>query len=153
VPEAPGGPEFSGAVKDDGHLALTLAVGGGSFPADLKRAGEAKVETTPPSPAVDPKFEGDWDGSIDTPQGPLRTIFHFQNQPDKTVKATVDSPDQNAFGLALCDIVQKDNAIELKFKIAQGAYKGTINADGTELAGEWTQRGATMPLKLKKVTK
>lgn len=153
VPEAPGGPELSGAVKDDGHLALTLTVGGGSFPADLKRTGEAKVETTPPSPAVDSKFEGDWDGRIETPQGALHTIFHFQNLPDKTVKGTVDSPDQNAFGLALSEIVQKDNAIELKFKIAGGAYKGTLNAEGTELSGEWTQRGATLPLKLKKVAK
>jgi len=159
VPDAPGGPEFSGTLKDDGHLALTLAVGGGSFPADLKRTGEAKVETTLPSPAVDAKFEGDWEGSLatparpDAPAGTLRIIFHFQNQPDKTVKATVDSPDQNAMGLPLSGIVQKGNAIELLFKIAGGAYKGTLNAEGTELSGEWTQGGGSLPLKLKKATK
>ena len=153
VPEAPGGPEFSGSVKDDGHLALTLAVSGGSFPADLKRTGEAKVETTQPSPAVDAKFEGDWDGSIDTPGGALHTIFHIKNQPDKTVKATLDSPDQNALGLLMSDIVQKDSSLEMKLKLVGGSYKGAISADGTELIGEWSQNGATLPLKLKKVTK
>ena len=153
VPEAPGGPELSGAIKDDGHLALTLAVGGGSFPADLKRTGEAKVETTPPSPAVDSKFEGDWDGDIVTPQGSLHTIFHIHNQPDKTVKATLDSPDQNALGMLMSDIVQKDSSLEMKLKLVGGFYKGAINADGTELTGEWTQLGATLPLKLKKLAK
>jgi hypothetical protein len=59
VPDAPGTPELNGAVKDDGHLALTFAQAGASFLADLKRTGEAKVETSLPSPAVDPKFEGD----------------------------------------------------------------------------------------------
>jgi uncharacterized protein len=83
----------------------------------------------------------------------LRTAVHIKNQPDKTVKATFDSPDQNAFGLPLVEIVQKDNAIELQLKIAQGTYKGTLSADGTELTGEFAQRGMTLPLKLKKVVK
>jgi len=151
VPEAPGAPEFSGAVKDDGHLALTLSVSGGSFPADLKRIGEAKVEIAPASPAVDKKFEGDWDGGIDTPQGSLHVIIHLQNQPDKTVKATLDSPDQDAIGLGMSDVVQKESSIEMKLKVANASYKGTLNAEGTELTGEWTQSGETLPLKLKKV--
>jgi hypothetical protein len=153
VPEAPGGPEFSGSVKDDGHLALALAVSGGSFPADLKRTGEAKVETTLPSPAVDAKFEGDWDGSIETPGGSLHTLFHIRNQPDKTVKATLDSVDQNALGMLMSDIVQKDSSLEMKLRLVAGSYKGAISADGTELIGEWTQNGATLPLKLKKIAK
>lgn len=151
VPEAPGVPEFSGALKDDGRLALTLAVSGGSFPADLKRTGEAKVETTPPSPAVDKKFEGDWDGNIDSPQGSLHIIIHIQNQPDKTVKTTLDSPDQNSIGMSMSGVVQKDSSIEMKLKLVNGSYKGTLNAEGTELTGEWAQSGATLPLKLKKV--
>ncbi len=151
VPEAPGAPEFSGAVKDDGHLALTLAVSGGSFPADLKRTGEAKVEVAASSPAVDKKFEGDWDGSLDTPGGSLRIVIHIQNQPDKTVKATLDSPDQNAIGMGMSDVAQKESSIEMNLKLVNGSYKGTLNAEGTELAGEWTQNGSSLPLKLKKV--
>jgi hypothetical protein len=153
VPEAPGVPEFSGTLKDDGHLALNLSVGGGSFPADMKRTGEAKVETRPPSPAVDKKFEGDWDGSLDTPGGSLHLVLHVQNQPDKTVKVTMDSPDQGALGMGMSEIVQKDASIEMKLKLVNGSFKGTLNAEGTELTGEWTQNGGTLPLKLKKVAK
>jgi hypothetical protein len=153
VPEAPGGPEFSGALKDDGHLGLSLSVAGGNFPADLKRIGEAKVETTQPSPAVDKKFEGDWSGSLDTPGGSLRLVLHIQNLPDKTVKATMDSPDQGALGMGMSEIVQKDASIEMKLKMVTGVFQGTLNAEGTELTGEWSQGGATLPLKLKKVAK
>lgn len=148
VPEAPGAPELSGAVKDDGHLALTFAQAGASFPADLKRTGEAKVETSLPSPAVDKKFEGDWAGVIEAPNGSLRMVFHVQNQPDKTVKATLDSPDQNAFGLSMSDVVQKESSLEMKLRVVNGLYKGTLNAEGTELTGEWSQSSATLPLKL-----
>jgi hypothetical protein len=34
--------------------------------------------------------------------------------------------------------------------MAGGAFKGEINAAGTELSGEWTQGGGSLPLKLKK---
>ena len=153
VPEAPGAPEFSGSLKDDGHLALSLSVNGGSFPADLKRTGEAKVEVAQASPAVDAKFEGDWEGSLDTPGGALRISIHLHNQPDKTVKATLDSPDQNALGMAMSDVAQKDLSIEMKLKMVGGGYKGSLNAEGTELAGEWSQGGTSLPLKLKKATK
>lgn len=77
-------------------------------------------------------------------------MIHIQNQADKTVKATLDSPDQNALGMAMSDIVQKEASIELKLKLVGGSFKGALNADGTELAGEWTQGGGTLPLKLKK---
>ncbi len=159
VPEAPGAPEFSGAVKDDGHMALSFSANGASFPADLKRTGEAKVELPQTSPVVDAKFEGDWEGSLVTPPTPenpsvtLRIAIHLHNQPDKTVKATLDSPDQNAFGMSMSDVVQKDLAIEMKLKMVGGAYKGVLNAEGTELAGDWSQGGGTLPLKLKKATK
>lgn len=153
VAEAPGAPEVSGTLKEDGHLAVNFAAGGGSFPADLKRTGEAKVETTPPSPAVDRKFEGDWDGTLNTPQGSLHLIFHVQNQPDKTVTATLDSPDQKAMGMKMSEVLQKEASIELKLKIVGGSYKGTLNAEGTELTGEWSQGGGTLPLKMKKVAK
>jgi len=153
VPEAPGAPEFSGSIKDDGHMALSFSVSGGSFPADLKRTGEAKVEVPQASPAVDTKFEGDWEGSLDTPGGALRIAIHLHNQPDKTVKATLDSPDQNAFGMSMSDVVQKDLAIELKLKVVGGAYKGSLNAEANKLTGEWSQGGSSFPLELKKASK
>jgi hypothetical protein len=75
---------------------------------------------------------------------------HFKNQPDKTVKATLDSLDQNSMDLPLTDVVQKGPAIEFQLRLVNGGYKGTLNKESTQLAGEWSQSGSSMPLTLKK---
>jgi hypothetical protein len=64
----------------------------------------------------------------------------------------MDSPDQNALGLALSDVAQKDATIEMKLRMVNGSFKGTLSADGAELNGEWSQSGVTLPLKLKRIT-
>jgi hypothetical protein len=147
----PGDPEFSGSLKADGKLSLTASVGGGSFALEMTRKGDAKVEVAKPEPAVDARLEGDWDGNLDAPDGGLHTVLHFHNQPDKTVKATLDSPDQNTLGFPLSDIVVKESAVEFQIRLVGGSFKGALNADATELRGEWSQNGATMPLTVKKL--
>ncbi len=102
------------------------------------------------NPAVEKRFEGDWPGSVDTPNGALRIVIHIQNQADNTVKVTLDSPDQNSAGMPMSDVVQKESAIEMKLKMAGGGYKGRLNKEGTEIAGEWSQGGELLPLVLKK---
>jgi hypothetical protein len=149
VPEAPGVPEIEAALREDGTLAGRLSVQGNNFEFSLKRMGEAKIVAAA-SPAVDKRFEGGWEGRLETPGGALRIVINIQNQADNTVKATLDSPDQNAAGLAMSDIVQKESAIEMKLRVAGGAFKGALNKEGTEIAGEWSQGGASLPLVLKK---
>jgi hypothetical protein len=67
----------------------------GPRPVELKRTGEAKVELIPASPAVSKELEGDWEGSLQDPNGVLHPlVFHFKNLPDKTVAATMDNPER-----------------------------------------------------------
>ena len=44
---------------------------------------------------------GDWQGTIKTGMGELRLVLHVTKNADGTLKATVDSPDQNAAGVAI----------------------------------------------------
>jgi hypothetical protein len=114
---------------------------------------EKPAEAPKASPAVSAELEGDWEGAISMMGGSgLKVIVHFKNQPDKTVKATLDSPDQGATGLALTDVVQKGASVEFQFRGAKGAYKGELNPEGTQIAGQWTQAGNATPLNLKKAT-
>jgi len=51
---------------------------------EMQRTGDAKVEVTPPSPAVSKELEGDWEGAISLPNGQsISLAFHFKNQPDQ----------------------------------------------------------------------
>jgi hypothetical protein len=107
------------------------------------------VDIAQPSPAVSKELEGDWEGALSLPNGQTRPIvFHFKNQPDQTVDATIESPTQGAKGLLLKGVTQKGAVVEFAVQLAGGSYKGTLNKEGTEIAGEWTQRPGAAPLTL-----
>ena len=143
-------PAFDCNLENPTSMNCNLSTPGGTLAVPMKRTGEAKVDLPKSSPAVTAELEGNWEGSIDTPNGTLRIIVHFSNQQDKTVKATLDSPDQNSADLPLTDVVQKGSAVEFQLRLVNGGYKGTLNKEATELSGEWTQGGNSVPLVLKK---
>jgi hypothetical protein len=146
-------PSFDCNLDGPSAMSCTLNTPGGSVTAPFKRTGDAKVELPKSSPAVAGEFEGNWEGTLETPGGSLHLVIHFKNQPDKTVSATLDSPDQNSMGLPLTDVVQKGSAIEFQLRLVNGGYKGTLNKETTQLAGEWNQGGNSLPLTLKKSAK
>lgn len=148
----PNKPEFA-CTLDGAELSCDAKTAEGSAVAILKRTGEAKVEIPAASPAVSKEIEGDWAGAIETPNGKLPLILHLMNQPDKTVKGSMDSPAQNAMGLRLTSIAQTATSLEFKLPMVNGSYKGAVNKESTEIAGEWTQGGKTSPLKFVKKTK
>ena len=143
-------PDFDCGLENPGSMRCTLTTPGGALTSTLKRTGEAKVDLPKSSPAVSGELEGNWEGSLETPGGALKLVVHFKNQPDKTVKATLDSPDQNSVDLPLTDIVQKGPAVEFQLRLVNGGFKGTLNKEATQLGGEWTQGGNSLPLTLKK---
>jgi hypothetical protein len=107
------------------------------------------VDIAPPSPAVSKELEGDWEGTISVPNGQSRPVMiHFKNQPGQTVEGTIDSPSQGVQGIPLKGITQKGAVVEFEVLAVGGSYKGTLNKEGTEIAGEWTQRQAAAPLTL-----
>ncbi len=146
----PNAPDFDCNLENPGSMSCNLTTPGGQLTSTMKRTGEAKVDLPKSSPAVSSELEGNWDGSLETPNGTLKLVVHFKNQPDKTVKATLDSPDQNSMDLPLTDVVQKGPAVEFQLRLVNGGFKGTLNKEATQLAGEWTQGGNSLPLTLKK---
>jgi hypothetical protein len=93
-------------------------------------------------------LEGDWEGSLKTPSGAARMIFHFKNQPDQTVTATFDSG--NAVGMPLKNVKQTGQKVEFAIVVGYSAFQGSLNQAGTELAGQFTAGPTPMPLTLRK---
>jgi hypothetical protein len=109
--------------------------------------GHWEDDITGSGPAVSKELEGDWEGSLESPNGAFRLAFHFKNKPDKTVAATMDSNDK--LGLPLNDVKQTGQKVEFAIKIAGDArFEGTL--EGTELAGRLIHGAAGMPLMLRK---
>jgi hypothetical protein len=134
----------------DGKLAGTITgQRGGPMPIEFKRTGEAKVALPAASPAVSKELEGDWEGSLQGPDGKLYPmVFHFKNLPDKTVAATMDSPARNVVAMPLNDVKQTGQKVEMK--IAGGSFQGSLNKEGTELALQMIQGAVSLPVTLRK---
>jgi hypothetical protein len=138
---------FDLTLDPDGSMKGTIS-SPGSQPVEFKRTGEAKVELIPASPAVSQELAGDWEGSLTTPGGAVRMVFHFRNQADRTVMATIDT--DNAVGLPLNNVKQSGQKVEFGMRISGGAFQGSLNKEATELAGQLTHEAASFPLTLRK---
>ena len=139
---------FDLTLAPDGSMKGTIS-GPGAQSVEFKRTGEAKVELIPASAAVSKELEGDWEGALGSPNGGIRMVFHFKNEPDKTVVTTFDTP--NATNLPLNDVKQTGQKVEFGMRIAHGAFQGTLNKEGTELAGQFAHEESNVPLTLRKM--
>jgi hypothetical protein len=142
--------KFDLALGPDERLKGTLSNRQTTVPIEFKRTGEAKVELIPASPAVSKELEGDWEGSLETPGRAFRMVFHFKNQTDRTVMATIDTPDSGGIGLPLNNVSQTGQKVEVGIRIAHATFEGVLNPDGTELKGLFTHGETRIPLTLRK---
>src|SRR5262249_11913958 len=110
--------------------------------------GWATGDDTGKTPARD--MAGDWEGTLSvTPQISLRITLKVSAGKDRTLSGTWGSPEEGLEGLPLASIALKDGV--LTFATKHGVtYKGKPNAAGTEVAGEWTQRGRIHTLTFKR---
>jgi len=142
--------KFDLVLGPEGTMRGTLSNRQTTMPIEFKRTGEAKVELIPASPAVSRELEGDWEGSLETPGRTFRVLFHFRNQADQTVAATIDTPDTGGIGLPLNNVRQTGRKVEVGIRIAHASFEGSLNAEGTELSGMFTHGEAKTPLTLRK---
>jgi len=92
---------------------------------------------------------GDWKGSLELGGGmSLSLIFHI-TEDDGVLSSTMDSPDQQAYGLPMDITTYKEGVITLTMNQIQGTYKGTMT-DG-KFDGTWSQAGQSFPLILEKM--
>lgn len=96
------------------------------------------------------KVIGDWQGALDDQGTSLPIIVHVSEK-DGTLKATMDSPAQGAYGLAFDSISFKENVLKLSMDAIAGSYEGELK-DG-KFIGKWSQGGMSLDLNLEKVKK
>jgi hypothetical protein len=56
----------------------------------------------------------------------------------------------NAVALPLNNVKQTGQKVEFGMKVAHGSFQGTLNKEGTELAGQFTHEANIAPLTLRK---
>ena len=97
---------------------------------------------------VVPGLDGRWEGSLDTPAGPLPVVMRVSTAAGKTT-AVLDSPTQQAMDIPA--VAARDGQkVTLDVAAVGGNYAGTLAADGKSIDGEWSQNGVNLALKLTK---
>jgi fermentation-respiration switch protein FrsA (DUF1100 family) len=91
-------------------------------------------------------IEGKWQGLLKVQGMELSIVFNISQQDDSLV-ATMDSPDQGAFGLAVQEVSFQDNQLSLVMNMPPIQYEGTLNSEG-EIEGVFKQGGGELPLLL-----
>lgn len=94
----------------------------------------------------------DWTGEIEVPQQnvKLTIIFHI-TETDGVLAATMDSPQQNAFGFKMDEVTFSEGKLTMKINQFAGVYEGELK-DG-KIEGKWSQGGQGIDLVLTKVKK
>lgn len=150
----PSKPVFEGKLSDDGKsISGNVAQGGGTVPFQLKWTGEGKVKVPPSSGPLSKELEGNWEGTLEAGGQSFRLTVKFSKAADGTAVGALDSLDQNARDLPLAGITQDGSAVQFKLPVVGGSYAGKLNKEGTEMVGEWTQSGNTLPLTWKRPAK
>ena len=91
-------------------------------------------------------ISGQWYGTLKIQGTQLRIVFNLA-QTDTVYSATMDSPDQGAFGIPMTSATFEDKLLKLEIPSATIQYTGTLEEDHT-VVGTFKQGGLEIPLDL-----
>jgi uncharacterized protein len=92
-------------------------------------------------------IDGAWSGTIDANGSKLRIVFHIKNT-DDGLTATMDSPDQGAYGVAVTKVTRDGVSLKIELKQIGGEFDGKLDKDLQTADGTWSQGGGSAPLTL-----
>ena len=90
---------------------------------------------------------GAWYGTLEVQGMKLGIVIHLAAAKDGGYTATMDSPDQGAFGMPVPSVRIKGDSVILRLPAIQGGYDGRIVNDSS-IDGAWKQAGSDYPLPL-----
>lgn len=96
---------------------------------------------------------GDWEGVLAVEQAGVeyRLVFHIDGAEDGSLSATLDSPDQGAFGIPCQAPEVTGKEVTVPVAAVAGQYRATVSDDGSMMSGTWSQSGMDFPLNLERV--
>jgi CubicO group peptidase (beta-lactamase class C family) len=100
--------------------------------------------------AVAQSATGDCYGTLGEGPAGLRLVVHLSAGEDapEALRGTLDSPDQNAFGIPLGVIEAANGRLAFTVPSVGGEYEGSWDQAEQEWRGRWSQGGAILPLNL-----
>jgi hypothetical protein len=117
-----------------------------SIPFTLVRTGEPRFDVSARSAAVGRELEGTWTGVLRTAGGEWRLALTLANGPEGSSTGIIVNLDQGGLEIPASAIEQAAATLTLEFKAVGASFKGTLNAEGTELLGTFSQGAVSVPV-------
>jgi len=95
---------------------------------------------------------GTWEGNIIVQGKSIPIVFHIARDSTNQLKASFDSPSQNAFNLPCSDAILKEDSVVLLMAILHGKYAGLLSADQKQITGLWSQGPGSFPIAVTKTS-
>jgi hypothetical protein len=108
-------------------------------PAALKAQAAAAAPIAPPAPAV--TIEGDWMGTLGTPDALQHVTWHFVRDGAGWV-CSVDDPERGATGVN-CSLTSAANPVAWEVPIVSAKFTGTMT--GNTITGTYSEGGVDTP--------
>ncbi|MFZ6658990.1 hypothetical protein [Undibacterium sp. TJN19] len=129
--------KYEGKLKD-GKMTGKWKQNGSSFDLGLVPLVKKKI----PAETV-AYLNGPWNGVLSIPQTErkLNLVINFKadSAADSGMSATIDSPDQSVFGIAVESVSLQDGTLRVKVLRPEMSFAGKV--EGNQLVGKWTQGG------------
>jgi fermentation-respiration switch protein FrsA (DUF1100 family) len=136
-------------------LIITIAGLGCTSQPDGSQQDSSQLNDTRNDSAGDIRdIEGIWMGNLKAPGAlELRIVFNISTNPDGSINASMDSPDQGVSGIRVETISYKDGNLNLDVKSIRGSFEGIYKENNETIEGEWKQAGSAFPIVLNRIEK
>lgn len=136
-------------------LIITIMSLGCTFQPDGQQQDSSQINNTTDEGVEDlSDIEGIWMGNLTVPGGlQLRIVFNISTNPDGSINASMDSPDQGVSGIPVDTVSYKEGILNLEVKSIGGSFEGVYKESSETIEGEWKQAGSTFPLILNRTEK
>lgn len=142
-----------GTLSSDGQsVSGDATLSGYVLPFSMSRTGDAEIIESPKGAAIGKELEGTWNGTITVNERPVRMVLTMANLGDGTSAGRLINVDEGEQEIPVA-ITQKAPHVTLAVTVGRGAFSGTLNPEGTELAGTWTEERLVAPAIFRRAAK
>jgi len=101
-----------------------------------------------PAIAQQSQLAGSWQGALKISTIELRIVFKVIENDDSIFSATLDSPDQGAFGIPVSEVTFNPPYVKFDVPSIAGFFEGNLDDNGEKIIGKWSQGGQSLELDL-----